>query len=126
MDWFLYDNGLRLGRVNIVLIGFFWMIFITIYLPFCLLINIGHFADLEVYPVPLYFFVRTSKNLMRFGILFLKIFSFKMFLPCSYFFTKNAYILTTIITFDINNFSNFYMSCKYQTILCKLEALFGV
>ena len=47
-------------------------------LLFCLLINIWYITDLEVYPVPLRFFIRNSKILMRFDVLFLKIFSFKM------------------------------------------------
>ena len=47
-------------------------------LLFCLLINIWYITDLEVYPVPLRFFIRNSKMLMRLSILFLKVFSFKM------------------------------------------------
>ena len=37
------------------------------------------------YSVPLRFFIRTSKFLMRFDIIFSKFFSFKIFLLCSYF-----------------------------------------
>ena len=64
----------------------------TIYLLFCLLINIPYFTDLEVYPGPLRFFIRASKILMRLGVLFLMDFTMKMFLLCSYFSMKNAYL----------------------------------
>ena len=47
-------------------------------LLFCLLINICHITDLEVYLVPLHFFKKNSNILMRLGALFLKVFSFKM------------------------------------------------
>ena len=60
-------------------------------------------GNLEVYPVPQRFFISTSKILMRLGVLFLKVFSFKMFLLCSYFFMKNAYLKTAKITIDVNN-----------------------
>ena len=52
---------------------------------FCLTYD---FTDIEVYPVPLHFFTRTSKIFMRLSVLFLKIFSFKMSLLCSYFSRK--------------------------------------
>ena len=48
-------------------------------LLFCLLINIWWITDLEVYLVPLRFFIRNSNILMRLGVLFLKVFRFKMF-----------------------------------------------
>ena len=63
-------------KFNIVLIGiffFFLIMSITIHLLFCL-----NITDLEVYPVPLRFFLRNGKNLMRLGVPFLKVFSFKM------------------------------------------------
>ena len=47
------------------------------------------------------FFLRNSKILMRLGVLFLKVFSFKML--CSYFFMKNAYLVTAKITLDVKN-----------------------
>ena len=65
----------------------------------CLLINVCYITGLEVCPVPLRFFIRNSKTLMRLGVLFLTVFSFKML--CSYFFMKNAY--TAKITLDVKN-----------------------
>ena len=47
-------------------------------LLFCLLINIWYITDLEVYLVSLRFFLRNNNILMRLGVLFLKVFSFKM------------------------------------------------
>ena len=46
-------------------------------------------------------FIRNNKILMRLGVLFLKVFSFKML--CSYFFMKNAYLVTAKITLDVKN-----------------------
>ena len=86
-----------------MLIGIFYIIFTTIFLLFCLLINIWHFTDLEGYPVHLHFFIRNSNILNRLSVLFLKIFSFRMFLLCSYFSRKNVYLLTAKITFDVYN-----------------------
>ena len=59
-------------------------------------------TDLELYPVPLRFFIRNSKILMRLGVL-LQVFNFKMFLLCSYFFIKNAYLIMPKITLNVNN-----------------------
>ena len=72
-------------------------------LLFCLLINIWYITDLEVYPGPLRFFIRNSKILMKLGVLFLKVFSFKMLWLCFCFFMKNAYLATAKITLDVNN-----------------------
>ena len=92
-----------LFKFNIVLIGIFLNNSTTIYLLFCLLINIGYITDLEVYPGHLSFFIRTSKILMRLGVLYLKVFTFKMLLLCSYFFMKNICWKTAKITVDVNN-----------------------
>ena len=72
-------------------------------LLFCLLINIWYITDLEVYLVLLRFFIRNSNNLMRLGVLFLKVFSFKNLSLCSYFFIKNAYLVTAKITLDVSD-----------------------
>ena len=48
-----------------MLIRIFWIIFTTICLLFCLLINISYFTDLEVYQVLIHFFIRPSKVLIR-------------------------------------------------------------
>ena len=67
-------------KFNIVLMGIFLKIIsFTIYLLFCLLVNIWYITDVEVNPGPLRFFIRTSKVLMRLGVLFLKVFIVKMF-----------------------------------------------
>ena len=58
-------------RSNTVLNGIFQTISTTIYLLFCLLINIRYITDLEVYLGLLRFFIRTSKIFMRLGVLFL-------------------------------------------------------
>ena len=78
-------------KFNIVLIGNCCFDNVNHNLLFCLKINIWYITDLEVYPVPLHFFIRDSKILMRLGVLFLKVFSFKILLLCSYFFMKNTY-----------------------------------
>ena len=52
-------------KFTIMLIGFFWIIYTTIYLLFCLLIKISYFTDLEVYLVSLRFLLRPSKILIR-------------------------------------------------------------
>ena len=65
---------------NVVLNGFFFIIFTTFYLLFYLLINVSYFTNLEIYLVPLYIFVRPSKSLKV-----LKVCSLKMFLLCLYF-----------------------------------------
>ena len=72
-------------------------------LLFCLLINIWYITDLEVYPVPLHVFIRNSKILMRLGLLFLKVFSFKMLWLCSYIFMESACLVTAKIILDVNN-----------------------
>ena len=46
-------------------------------------------------------FIRNSQILMRLGLLFLKVFSLKML--CSYFFMKNAYLVTAKVTVDVKN-----------------------
>ena len=90
-------------KFNLVLIGnFFYNFHHNLFTLFCLFFLIWYIADLKVYPKPLGFFIRTSKILMRLGVLLLKVFSFKMFLLCS-FFMKNAYLITAKITLDVNN-----------------------
>ena len=76
-------------KFNIVLIGIFFFIMLTT-------IYITNFE------VP-YAFIRNSKILMRLWALFLKVFSFKMLKLCSYFFMKNAYLVTAKITLDVKN-----------------------
>ena len=44
-----------------------------------------------------------SAFLIRLDVLLLKVFSFKMFFLCSYFFMKNAYLITVKITLYVNN-----------------------
>ena len=88
-------------KFNIVLIGIFFIIPTTIYLLFCFLINIWDITDLEVYPVRLRFFIRTSKILMGLGVPLWKVFSSKIFLSCSYCFMKNDYLITAKNKADI-------------------------
>ena len=90
-------------KFNIVLIGIFVIISTTISLSVCLLINIWYITNPEVYPVPLRFFIRTSKILIKLGVLILKVFSLKMFLLCSHFFMKNVYLIMAKINLDVNN-----------------------
>ena len=75
MDWFLYDNGLRLERLNILhqnLFSFLSLSFITL-----LILKFIQW---------LYAFVqRTSKILIRSNVLLLKVYSFKIFLLRSYY-----------------------------------------
>ena len=52
---------------------------------FCLTYD---YCDIEVYPVPLLFFITTRNIFMSVSVPFLKIFSFKMSLLCSYFSRK--------------------------------------
>ena len=40
---------------------------------------------------------------MRLGVLFLKVVSLKILKLCSYFFMKNAYLVTVKITLDVKN-----------------------
>ena len=75
-------------KFNIVLIGFFWIIFITIYWPFCFLIHVWYFTDLEVYPLLLLFFIKITKILIKLSVFFLKSFRLKIFLLCPYFSRK--------------------------------------
>ena len=84
------------------MIGNFFYNFHNLFNSFYLFLLIRYIADLKVFPVRLGFFIRTSKILMRLGVLLLKVFSFKMFLLCS-FFMKNAYLITAKITLDVNN-----------------------
>ena len=87
---------------NMVLIGISFFNNVNHNLPYCLLINISYITDLEVYSVTLHFSIKNNKILMRLGVLFLKVFSFKM-LFCSYFFMKNAHLIMTKTTHDVNN-----------------------
>ena len=87
--------------------------------------------------MPLRFFIRTSKILMRLGVLFLKVFSFKMLLSCSYFFMKNACLITAKINLDINNYLQFLyavqelgnslhvrrMFCCLIDVVCKCQVM---
>ena len=59
-----------------------------------------YFTDLEVYPVPLLFFINPSKVLMRLSA-FLKVFSFKMFLLCSYFSRKMCQLILLYVRMKI-------------------------
>ena len=61
------------------------------------------FTGTEVYPVPLHFFIRTSKILMRLYVLFFEDFQFQNGLTMILFFTKNVYLLTAKITLEIYN-----------------------
>ena len=91
-------------KFNTLLIGIFFLFDnVSHNLLFCLLINIWYITDLEVYLVSLRFFLRNNNILMRLGVLFLKVFSFKMLSLCSYFFMKNAYLVTAKITLDVKN-----------------------
>ena len=89
---FLFLSNL-VFKFSIVLIGiFFWIIFTTIYLLFCLLINISYFIDLEVYPVPLRLFIRSSQNLMRLSVFF-EDFQFQNVLTYVLIFHKNCLLV---------------------------------
>ena len=75
-------------KFNIVLIGIFKNNFhrnLFNFLPFDY--DISYFTDLEVYPVLLRRFIRTSKILMRLSVSF-EGFQLKAFLLCSYFSRK--------------------------------------
>ena len=75
-------------KFNIVLIGIFKNNFhrnLFNFLPFDY--DISYFTDLEVYPVLLRRFIRTSKILMRLSVSF-EGFQLKTFLLCSYFSRK--------------------------------------
>ena len=49
---------------------------------------------------------------MRAGVLLFKGFSFKMFLLCSYFVMKNAFLIMANITLDINNCLEFLYAAQ--------------
>ena len=100
---------------NVVLNGFFFIIFTTFYLLFYLLINISYFTNLEIYLVPLYIFVRPSKSLKV-----LKVCSLKMFLLCLYFPREviTCWWLKLVLMFLI--VCSFYMPCKSWAILCMM------
>lgn len=53
----------------------------------------------EVHSVPLHFFLKNNKILMRLNVLFYEVSSHKMFL----FFIKHFYLLTAKISPDVNN-----------------------
>ena len=61
------------------------------------------FTDIEVYPVPLHFFIKTSKIWMRLSVLFFEGFQFQNVLVLFLFFMKNVYLLTAKITLDVYN-----------------------
>ena len=91
-------------KFSIVLIGNFFIISTTILFTFFFLpfFHIRYIADLQVYPVPLRFFKRTSKILMSLGVL---LFSFQLqnVLVMFFFFMKNAYLITAKITLAVNS-----------------------
>ena len=102
------------------------------FFAFCLTYD---YSDIEIYPVPLHFFIMTSKILMSLSVLVLKIFSFKMSLLCYFsrkivmflFFTKNSYLLTTKINLDVYNCLQFlYVMQELSDSLCMLDAPFDV
>ena len=61
------------------------------------------FTDIEVYPEPLHFFIKTSKIWMRLSVLFCEGFQFQNVLVMFLFFMKNVYLLTAKITLDVYN-----------------------
>ena len=65
--------------------------------------KISYFPDLKVYPVPLLFFLRASKILMRLSVFFFEGFRLQNVLIMLLFFTKNAYLLMAKITLDVYN-----------------------
>ena len=88
---------------------------------FCLTYD---YSDIEVYPVPLHFFIRTSKIFDESECSFFEDFQFQNVLL---FFTKNGYLLTTKITLDVYNCLLFlYAMQELGDSLCMLDAPFGV
>ena len=85
-------------------------------LLFCLLINIWYITGLEVYQVSLHFFIRNSKILIRFSLLFLKVFSFKMLMLFLFFDEKPL----------LSNGEIVFMLRKSWAMLCMLDAPFGL
>ena len=88
-------------KFNAVLVGFFFFFWCQpqcTYLPFDYHL-IYHWSWSLSSASAL--FIRNNKILMRLGVLFLKVFSFKML--CSDFFMKNAYLVTAKITLDVKN-----------------------
>ena len=67
---------------------------------FCLTYD---YCDIEVYPVPLLFFITTRNITMSVSVLFFEDFQFQNVLIMFLFFTKNGYLLTTKITLDVYN-----------------------
>ena len=69
-----------------------------------------HFTDLEVYLLPLLFFIKTTKILMKLSD-FLEEFQAKNLIIMSLFFTKNPYLLAVKITPDVYDCLWFFMPC---------------